>query len=661
MLKEHIDKLRILLDDSETINEEELNRQHRDQTANMIADYKKLNGGARTKRIIISRSLPEALRPKSPRSTSSSASSLRCSRESEQSDNSYLPYSREQLCSKRVSFHDSASQKSRNSDVSVSQVSKLPSSNKTTSRTNSHRCTKESSNTRASSSSGSSYASDDSEADDIVEVPSARHITTNESNYERNSHIKNKLDSHKQSSSKPGSSAKRRESMEFLDLRASRENVKYGTYEDLNGRKHSDNNLKRTANIDIKRWLKAKEREVREMKREQKLKEKERQLREEQEKQQREERKVESSKKLREWQAAKRKQARLLRRQNIAKLKLESQKLSNSTSDLKTSKRPNLENQDQKQSTSMKPTAPTKQRPMSAPPTRRRVVKPKVALDEVIKNSPDLQERLKTLEKEKKLKHRQSYDEWLRAKEKEKKDVMKTVREQRAKLEKDLSQETAKIISEAAKRRSENIRYKGSEATQAEKAHKETEKPPKTKTANNASAQRKTDATEEEKVSHSPTRPDSAPRSTPVFPRANRESTGPKSRKPKVEETIPETKTNPYSDPFKPPKLRRPKSKLEQGGVNGPDFSRFIWNLVNEQGNDTSRPEPQGADSPERSPEANKSKSDDGLKVPPPKKSASPKPPEKTDDFKPKSSRDLEEGVPIIENGRTIFSMTSIE
>ena len=63
--------------------------------------------------------------------------------------------------------------------------------------------------------------------------------------------------------------------------------------------------------------------------------------------------------------------------------------------------------------------------------------------------------------------------------------------------------------------------------------------------------------------------------------------------KPNVEEKLPDANDNPFSDPFKPPKLHRPKSKLEQGGINGPEFSRFIWELVNEREDGGNRPEPQ--------------------------------------------------------------------
>ena len=70
-----------------------------------------------------------------------------------------------------------------------------------------------------------------------------------------------------------------------------------------------------------------------------------------------------------------------------------------------------------------------------------------------------------------------------------------------------------------------------------------------------------------------------------------------KSRRINIEDRIPDpdTASNPFKPPFKPPKLKRPKSKLEREGVNGPDFSQFIWNLVNEEANG-SRPEPQVSD-----------------------------------------------------------------
>lgn len=41
--------------------------------------------------------------------------------------------------------------------------------------------------------------------------------------------------------------------------------------------------------------------------------------------------------------------------------------------------------------------------------------------------------------------------------------------------------------------------------------------------------------------------------------------------------------SNPFSDPFKKAETTRSRSRLEDNGINGPEFSSFIWNLVNEQ------------------------------------------------------------------------------
>ena len=72
--------------------------------------------------------------------------------------------------------------------------------------------------------------------------------------------------------------------------------------------------------------------------------------------------------------------------------------------------------------------------------------------------------------------------------------------------------------------------------------------------------------------------------------------------KPNVDDKISENASNPYADPFEPKSPRskpeRPKSRLEENGINGPEFSRFIWELVNEE-NGGNRPEPQVCLEPE--------------------------------------------------------------
>ena len=253
-------------------------------------------------------------------------------------------------------------------------------------------------------------------------------------------------------------------SIDLQILNISNHKGQYGTYEDINGHKHSDNSLKRTSNPDIKRWLKEKEKAIREAKRQRKQAEKDRQAAAELEQQKMEERKLESDKQLRAWQAAKRKELRLLRRQNIAKRKLVKAKLSSSETDLTGTKndltgtKREVSHPQQRQPATVKPTAPTKPRPMSAPARRRKIVKPQVPIEQIIRESPDLRDRITQLERKKKLKHRQSYDEWLKIKDQEKKDTLKVIREQRQKLEKEISEETARIISDAAKRRIDNIR-----------------------------------------------------------------------------------------------------------------------------------------------------------------------------------------------------------
>lgn len=68
--------------------------------------------------------------------------------------------------------------------------------------------------------------------------------------------------------------------------------------------------------------------------------------------------------------------------------------------------------------------------------------------------------------------------------------------------------------------------------------------------------------------------------------------TRPGSAKRNVEDKIAQDQTNPYSKPYSPTKKGTGKSRLQEGGINGPEFSRFIWDLVNEQENG-GRPEPQ--------------------------------------------------------------------
>lgn len=77
--------------------------------------------------------------------------------------------------------------------------------------------------------------------------------------------------------------------------------------------------------------------------------------------------------------------------------------------------------------------------------------------------------------------------------------------------------------------------------------------------------------------------------SNPVQEKGCRKKTNSTTRN--VEDKINPGPANPFKDPFKAPKLRRPKSKLEQGGINGPDFAEFIWKEVNEEAGN--RPEPQ--------------------------------------------------------------------
>jgi len=226
----------------------------------------------------------------------------------------------------------------------------------------------------------------------------------------------------------------------------------YGIIELNNGTKKSDSNLKRTSNPDIRRWLKEKELAVKQMKKQNRLTEEKEKAAAELEEQRKAERKVESDKQLKRWKASKRKQARLLRRQNLAKRKITTQHMTGSANNLENPK--SAQEKDQPTCKKM----PSASRPKSAPPSRSFKTK-QMPLQEVIRNSPGLQDKIQQLEKHKRLKHRQSYDEWLKAKEAEKKETLKLIQEKRQKLEKEISEETAKIISEAARRRLDNLRY----------------------------------------------------------------------------------------------------------------------------------------------------------------------------------------------------------
>ena len=231
----------------------------------------------------------------------------------------------------------------------------------------------------------------------------------------------------------------------------------YGVYEDINGNKHSDSNLKRTANSDIKKWLREKEKMIKASKKKQKEKEEREKAAKEKELKERDEKKALNDTLVKKWQTRKKKEARLLRRQNVAKRKLLESVNSIRPTDLSARKQTTEPIKGTRENP-IKPSAPLHPRPKSAP-AKRRVVKPQqVPLDVLIKNNPDLKKKLTTLEKQKQMKHRQSYDDWIKVKDTEKKSALKTIREQRQKLEKEISEESARVISEAAKRRIDNLR-----------------------------------------------------------------------------------------------------------------------------------------------------------------------------------------------------------
>lgn len=231
----------------------------------------------------------------------------------------------------------------------------------------------------------------------------------------------------------------------------------YGTYEDINGNKHSDSSLRRTANSDIKRWLREKEKMIKASKKKQKEKEEKEKAAKEKELRAKEEKQVLNDKSVRKWKNTKRKEDRLLRRQNIAKRKLLESVSGITPTDLN-AKKQTTEPLRGSRENPIKPSAPSHPRPKSAP-AKRPVLKPQqVPLNVLIKNNPDLKQKLVTLEKQKQMKHRQSYDDWCKVKEAEKKNALKTIRAQRQKLEKEISEESARVISEAAKRRIDNLR-----------------------------------------------------------------------------------------------------------------------------------------------------------------------------------------------------------
>lgn len=234
---------------------------------------------------------------------------------------------------------------------------------------------------------------------------------------------------------------------------------KPGVYEDSNGVKHSDNSLKHTNNPDVKLWAKQKEKLAKQEKKQNREKKKKEAEMESKKLEEQAKRRVESQKKLKEWRKAKRKDALLKRRQQKAQQRLESHF---TEPQAKSYARPQsgktaVNNKDTTTSEVKKPSPPTMARPQSAP--LKRPVKPQpIPLDTLIKNNPDLKEKLSNLEKQKKMKHRQSYDDWCRIKEKEKKDMLKVMRDQRERLEREISEETARVISEAARRRMDGIR-----------------------------------------------------------------------------------------------------------------------------------------------------------------------------------------------------------
>ena len=237
---------------------------------------------------------------------------------------------------------------------------------------------------------------------------------------------------------------------------------------EVNCTKRTDNSIKHSKNSDIKKWMREKEKLIRGEKKRNRMKEKKLQQEEEKKRQEQENRRIESEKKLREWQKNKRREALLIRRERAAQRKLE-----RSTTDLP--KKAMSEN-DVSNGLHDGPSPPPAMRPQQTAPKQKKVnndapIRPQSApgrqaarksvgmsQEDLLKANPDLKKKLDELEKQKRFKYRQSYEEWCKVKEKEKKDTLKSIREQRQKLEKEISEETAKVISEAARRRMDNIR-----------------------------------------------------------------------------------------------------------------------------------------------------------------------------------------------------------
>lgn len=220
--------------------------------------------------------------------------------------------------------------------------------------------------------------------------------------------------------------------------------AKFGVVEDAAGVKHSDCNLKSTDNKKIKQWLSEKNKLLRAQKKQKRKELKKEKEEEEQKEAEKAKRQEISQKKLREWSIAKRKEAKLLKRE-----KQEAINLTMSSS--------NVKHKEATQISAPKPA--TIRRPKSAPVPQQATPRPsEISTQILIDNNPDLKEKLRELERQKKLKHRQSYEDWCKVKAREKRDTLKAIREQRIKLEKEISEESARLISEAARRRTDGMK-----------------------------------------------------------------------------------------------------------------------------------------------------------------------------------------------------------
>jgi len=246
--------------------------------------------------------------------------------------------------------------------------------------------------------------------------------------------------------------------------------VKPGIIEDWTGTKYSDCSLKNTNNTKIHDWLKEKERMIRKEKKSKREQEKQKKVKKEAERQKSEERQAQAQLSMKEWQAKVRKRSKLLlkRQKQEAKSLLGEmgetptpiQSAAPTTTNMKVRKlRPKSAKQPQVDNNISQPpktmTAP--QRPKSAPSIRAVKSSP-ISINTLIDNDPELKGKLRELERQKKLKHRQPYDQWVKEKAQEKRDTLRLIREQRLKLEKEISEETARVISESARRRIDNIR-----------------------------------------------------------------------------------------------------------------------------------------------------------------------------------------------------------